>query len=339
MNPATPLRSAVVTGATGHLGNVLVRHLRARGVPVKAMVRRTSQLAALEGVDAERVEGDVQDEASLRRAFAGADVVFHVAGLVSLSPRDAEPLAETNVEGTRHVIEACVAAGVRRLVCTSSVQALREPPPGGVLDESAPFDEAGAASPYGRTKAAASQLVQDAARQGRLDTVLVLPTAVVGPHDFLGSDAGALVALAGRGRIPVLIGGGFDWVDVRDVADGTIAAAERGRRGEAYLLSHQPLSNVALCEIIAKAAGVRAPLVAIPLGAAGVLAQAAAAWTAITGQELLLTPHAVRTLGSQFTISNEKARRELGFSPRPIEQTLADAWEWISTHPKSPHLT
>jgi dihydroflavonol-4-reductase len=138
--------------------------------------------------------------------------------------------------------------------------------------------------------------------------------------------------------VPIIIAGGYDWVDVRDVADGTIAAAEKGGTGEAYLLSNHYLSNVQLCDVVAKAAGVRAPLFALPLWLARVLAYGGLAWELVTGRRALLTPYSVHTVAKDFAISAQKARDQLGFAPRPLEQTLADAWTWQSTHPDSPLL-
>jgi dihydroflavonol-4-reductase len=330
------MKHAVVTGATGHLGNVLVRHLLARGVRVRALVRPSSDVTALQGLDVELVQADVRDRASLDRAFEGGERVFHCAGVVSITAGKEAVLKETNVEGTRHVIEACVAAKVRRLVYTSSVHALTEPKRGGVLDERAGYDPRLAHGAYGKSKAAASRLVEEAAKSGRLDAVLVLPVGVHGPYDFLCSEAGQLVSLAGRGRLPVLIGGGYDWVDVRDVADGTIAAASLGRSGESYLLSRGYLKNVELCRLVAQAAGVRPPLFALPLWLARVFSYGGLLWELVTGRRALLTPYAVHTVAKDFEISGAKARAELGFSPRPLEETLADAWAWLSTDPASP---
>jgi len=328
----------VVTGATGHLGNVLVRHLLERGARVRVVVRPSSDVTSLEGLAAEHVQGDVRDRASLERAFAGAERVYHCAGLVSITAGKEEQLRQTNVEGTRNVVEACIAAGVKRLVYMSSVHALTEPARGGVLDERGGFDPATAHGAYGKSKAAASRLVQEAARAGRLDAVLVLPTGVLGPHDYLCSEAGQLVGLTGTRRVPIIVAGGYDWVDVRDVADGTLLAAERGRTGEAYLLNQHYLSNVELCAVVAKAAGVRAPLWALPLWLARVFAYGGLLWELVTGRRALLTPYSVHTISKDFEISSAKARQELGFQPRPLEQTLADAWHWQSTHPHSPLL-
>jgi dihydroflavonol-4-reductase len=330
------LKNAVVTGATGHLGNTLVRHLRRLGVPTKALLRVSSEATPLEGVDAEILRGDVREPQSLRAAFRGADVVFHLAGLVSITAGREAQLTQTNVEGTRNVVEACIEAKVRRLVYMSSVHALTEPKRGGTLDENAGFDPALAYGAYGKSKAAASRFVQDAARAGKLDAVLVLPVGVLGPYDYLCSEAGQLVQMTGRARAPLIVAGGYDWVDVRDVAQGTIDAALKGRTGEAYLLSREYLPNVELCATVARAAGVRAPWAALPLWLARLLSYGGLAWERVTGRRSLLTPYSVHTIAKDFTTSWEKAKTELGFAPRPLQQTLADAWEWLKTDANSP---
>ncbi|MBL8957009.1 MAG: NAD-dependent epimerase/dehydratase family protein [Myxococcaceae bacterium] len=328
----------VVTGASGHLGNVLVRHLLERGERVRAFVRPSSDVTSLEGLACEQVHGDVRDRASLERAFDGATRVFHCAGLVSITAGKEALLTATNVEGTQNVIDVCIAKGVKRLVYMSSVHALTEPLPGGTLDESGGFDPTTAHGAYGKSKAAASKRVQDAAREGRLDAVLVLPTGVLGPHDYLCSEAGQLVGMTGTKRVPIIVAGGYDWVDVRDIADGTLLAAEKGKTGEAYLLNQHYLTNVELCRIVAEAAGVRAPLYALPLWLARIFAYGGLAYELVTGRRALLTPYSVHTIGKRFTISSQKARDQLGFTPRPLADTLVDAWHWQSTHPDSPLL-
>lgn len=330
------IRNAVVTGATGHLGNVLVRELVARRIPVRALVRATADLTPLEGLQCEKVVGDVTDAASLAPAFEGADVVFHVAGLVSITAGREALLHQVNVEGTRNVVEACIAAKVRRLVYTSSVHALTEPPRGGVLDERGGFDPATAHGRYGKSKAAASKLVQDAARAGRLDAALVLPTGCLGPYDFRLSEAGQLVGMAGRGTIPIVIAGGYDWVDVRDVAVGTLLAAEKAPAGEAYLLTASYLEARELCRVVAKEAKARPPLVALPLWLAAGLSYGGLAWELATGRRALLTPYSVHTISKDFEISSQRAREQLGFTTRPVEQTLVEAWRWLATDPHSP---
>lgn len=319
----------VVTGATGHLGNVLVRALRAAGRPVRAVASTGDDVSPLAGLGVELATADVRDPGALRRAFDGAERVFHLAGLVSITTGQEPLLQAVNVQGTHNVLEACQASGVRRLVYTSSVHALTEPG-GGVLDETAGFDPARATSAYGRTKAAASLEVQRAALQGVVDAVLVLPTGVVGPFDFRLSEVGELLLDLEAGRVPFLVPGAHDFVDVRDVAAGTIAAAERGRTAEAYLLAGERVAVTTLAATVARLTHARVPAT-LPLGLARVVAGFAPAFERLTGRRALLTPYALHALNVPFTVSHEKATRELGFRPRAIADSVADALAWHHT--------
>lgn len=316
----------VITGATGHLGNVLARELCARGERVRAVLQPGDDPAPLADLAVERVEADVTQPAALRPAFHSAARVFHLAGLVSITRGQEARLEAVNVGGTRAVLEACRAERIGRLVYMGSVHALVEPP-GGLLDETAGFDPARAVGPYARTKASASRLVQAAARAGEVDAVLALPTGVVGPFDFRTSEMGQLLLDLEAGRVPFVPPGGHDFVDVRDVARGTLAVAERGRAGEAYLLGGEHLTLRQVGEVVAAQAGRRAPPV-LPVSLVRAVAAFAPAWEWVTGRRALLTPYAVHALSVPFRVSAEKARRELGYAPGPAAAALRDALAW-----------
>lgn len=318
--------TVAVTGATGHLGNVLVRELCARGARVRAVLAPRDLPEPLAGLEVERATADVRDAAALEQAFAGADLVFHLAGLVSITAGFEARMHAVNVEGTRAVMRACRAAGVRRLVHTGSVHALTEPR-GGVLTEEAGFDPRLASGAYGKTKARACREVQEAARAGQLDAVLALPTGVLGPYDFRLSEMGQLLCSLERGGVPFLLAGGHDFVDVRDVATGLCAAAERGRRGEAYLLAGGRATLRELARWATAASGARVPP-ALPLWLARLVALPAPLYERATGRRALLTPYAVHAVSAPFTVSREKASRELGFAPRPLEESVRDALAW-----------
>jgi dihydroflavonol-4-reductase len=327
--------TATVTGATGHLGNALVRELLRRGKRVRALLQPGDEARALSGLDVERVEGDVLRPGTLPAAFAGADVVFHLAGVVSISSLDIESVRTVNVDGTRNVVEAVRHAGVRRLVYTSSVHALTEPGKGGVLTEEAGYDPALAPGDYGKAKATASRIVLDAVREG-LDAVIVNPVYVLGPHDYRLSEIGEVIVLFSRFPVPAGTEGCYDFIDVRDVAIGHVLAAERGRTGESYLLSGERMTVRELMRNLAGLAGRSPPKVFIPLRVAAGIAAFAPLFEKVTGRRSLLTPYAVHTLAVDFEISDRKARQELGHAPRPVAQTLRDAWDWMKTHPDSP---
>lgn len=225
----------LVTGATGHIGSSLVRELLDRGQKVRALVLPGEDCAGIAGLDVEKVEGNVLDPASLSAAMHGVDVVYHLAGIISIMPGKDQIMHEVNVRGTMNVAKAARAAGVRRMVYTSSIHALGRPPHGTVIDESVGWDVSNPAGEYDRTKAEASVALLEEVKAG-LDAVMVCPTGVVGPYDFRRSELGHLVRSWMRRRVHVFVDGWFDWVDGRDVAQGLVLAAEKGRTGEAYIL-------------------------------------------------------------------------------------------------------
>jgi dihydroflavonol-4-reductase len=327
--------SCTVTGATGHLGNVLVRELLRRGKRVRALVEPGDEARGLAGLGVEVVRGDVLRPETLPPAFEGVEVVFHLAGVVSISSLDIERVRTVNVEGTRHVVAAARRAGVRRLVFTSSVHALTEPGRGGVLTEEAGYDPALAPGDYGKAKAAASRIVLDGVREG-LDAVIVNPVYVLGPHDYRLSEIGEVIVLFTRFPVPAGVDGCYDFIDVRDVATGHVLAAERGRAGESYLLSGSRMTVREMMRILAGLAGRRPPGLFLPLRVAAGLAAFAPLLEKVTRRRALLTPYAVHTLAVDFEISDRKARQELGHASRPVEQSLRDAWDWMTRDPDSP---
>jgi len=328
-------QTATVTGATGHLGNVLVRELLRRAKRVRALVEPSDDLRPLSGLPIEIVRGDVTRKETLAGAFSGVDVVFHMAGVVSISSLDVNLVRTVNVDGTRNVVEAARRAGVRRLVYTSSVHAFAEPPSGGVLVETAAYEQALAPGDYGKAKAEASRIVLDAI-QGGLDAVIVNPTAVLGPFDYRISEMGELLRMFARRRLPAVVDGGYDFVDVRDVASGHLLAAEKGRTGESYLLTGGRMSVRELMRVLGDEAGRPPPRLVLSLPVAAAIARFAPAWEKITGRRALLTPYAVHTISIDFEIRDRKARDELGFTSMPVEQSLRDAWRWMTGDPESP---
>lgn len=322
----------LVTGATGHIGNVLVRQLLARGEQVRALVRPARPLTALEGLNIELMYGDVLDSDTLAQAVEGVDVVYHFAARVSLTAWPDSLTERVNLEGTRNLLAACRMVwgkeGKGRLVYASSVYALRVPSEG-VIDESLPFDPQAARGEYDRSKAAASLEVERAAADW-LDAVIVCPTAVVGPYDFHESEAGRGIRYAMRPGIKFYVDGAYDFVDVRDVARGCILAAERGRRGEKYILGGERLSVRAAMETAARAAGVPLWLVRVPDWLADVAAELLPAFS----ERPLVTPYSLAAVRSNSHISHARAEGELGFRPRPARQAIVDAVLWQQSREK-----
>ena len=319
----------VVTGAAGHVGNVLVRSLLAahRG-PVRAMVRRGGNSAALAELEVEIVSGDVLDPASLAAAFRGAEVVFHTAGVVSITNSGLKRLRRANVEGTRNVIAACRASGVGRLVYTSSVHAFVEPPAGACTTEDTPIDPARSPDPYAKTKAEATLLVLRAAQQG-FDAVVAYPSGIIGPHDYKVSHTGQLVLDCFHRRLWAYVDGAYDFVDVRDVAQGLIAAADQGRSGEGYILAGHVISVIDLLKELERLSGVPAPRLRFPVKVARAAGVVAPAYYRLRRQRPLFTTYSVDVINSNHCMDRGKAEHELGFAPRPLTETLDDTLRWF----------
>lgn len=318
----------VVTGAPGHLGNNLVRLLLERGEAVRAMVLKGESLESLKGLPVEIVEGDVREPSSLDRAFQGADTVFHLASIISLLPGQTELLEQVNVRGARNVAESCLRMGVRRLVHTSSIHALVEPPHGTGIDESVGCDPARMSMEYAKTKARGTLEVLDVVRQG-LDAVVVFPSGIIGPYDFKPSEAGQMILNFMKGRLPATIDGGYNFVDVRDVAKGLLLAAEKGRRGEGYILAGEWISVTDVLREVSLVVGRPVPRLSVSprlaLSAARFLT-----WLSMkTGKKPLFSVDMVEALLSNSQVATDKARRELGYSARPIRESIRDTVLWL----------
>jgi dihydroflavonol-4-reductase len=319
--------TAVVTGGSGHLGANLVRALLEQGRTVRAVVREDSR--ALAGLDVELTRGDVLDPGSLRSAFAGAEVVFHLAACVSIGHEPAELVWRINREGPRNVAQACIERGVGRLVHFSSIHAYSPFPGDETIDETRALNDPQDAGlpPYDRSKAAGQLEVLAAVERG-LDAVVVNPTAVIGPYDFKPSKLGSGILAMMTRTLPALVSGGFNWVDARDVVSGAIAAAEGGRAGESYLLGGHWLEVVELARLVESACGARPPRIVCPMWLARVGVPFVGAWSKLTGAPPVYTAESLYALRHHRLISCAKAERELGYRSRPLWATVDDTCAW-----------
>ncbi len=319
----------LVTGATGHIGNVLVRKLLARGEKVRVIIPPNEDTKPIKGLKVEKVQGDLRDIDSTIKAFEGVKVVYHLAGMISILPKISNILYQVNVVGTRNVVEACFRTKVKRLVYTSSIHAFAEPPRGGKITEALPFDPSKVVGGYAKSKAIASLEVLKMVRQEGLDAVIVCPTGVIGPYDYKPSEMGQLFLDFLNGKVKAYIDGSYDFVDVRDVAMGHILACEKGKKGESYILSGEQITVKNIFLNLERVTGLRGPTMKIPIW----LAQLTAAFTPfyyfITNTKPRFTKYSIYLLTSNFEMSCEKAKNELGYTSRPIRQTIEDTVNWL----------
>lgn len=321
--------TVVVTGASGHIGANLVRTLLEQHAHVRVLVHRSTD--AIRDLDVEVLRGDVLHPASLLPALAGAEIVYHLAAVISISGDPHGRVRAVNVDGAENVARVALQCGVRRLVHCSSVHAfdLRSGP--------ATIDEAAARVPrrspthsaYDRSKAEGERRVRALVAQG-LDAVIAHPTSVIGPYDFEPSRMGRFFLRLHRRSLPSLVSGSFDFVDVRDVVDGLIAAAERGRSGESYLLSGHHHRIRDLAGVAAEITGVPPPRLTAPMWVARLGAPIMELVSRATRKDPLYTTESLAVLRPGARIDHRKATAELGHRPRPTAETVDALYRWFA---------
>lgn len=317
----------LVTGATGHIGNVLVRKLIERGEKVRALVLPNECRAPVQGLDIEIAEGDVLNVESLFRSMQRVEGVFHLAGLISIMPGTNELVRQVNVEGTKNILRAAKKVKVGRFIYTSSIHALKRVEEG-IIDETLPYDPENPYGEYDRAKAEATLEVQQAAQDG-LEAVIACPTGVIGPYDFRGSLMGDVIREAAASRPTLYVDGAYDFVDVRDVADGLIAAADNGSKGESYILSGQKISVRYLLETVREITGRHFFRMRVPFDLAKFASMFTPMYYSHAKVTPRFTPYSLEVLRSNANISHAKASRELGYRPRPLYDSIHDAVRWF----------
>jgi dihydroflavonol-4-reductase len=320
---------AFVTGASGFVGSAVARALLAAGYRVRALVRRTSPRSNLDVEGLQVAEGDMLDERAVARAVAEARYVFHVAADYRLWAPDPGEIVHNNVEGTRIVLRAAQAAGVERIVYTSSVATLRLNPDGVPADESEMLSQDRAIGAYKRSKVAAESLaLQMASREG-LPLVIVNPSTPIGPRDVRPTPTGRIIVEAASGRMPAFVDTGLNLVHVDDVAGGHLLALQRGRIGQRYILGGENVTLARMLEMIAGLVGRRAPRVRLPRRAIYPIAFASEAIARFTGREPFATLDGLRMAKYRMFFTSAKAQSELGYTARPVIEALKDAIAWF----------
>jgi dihydroflavonol-4-reductase len=319
----------LVTGATGHIGNVLVRQLCTENTKVRGLVMSGEDLGPLNSLNIEKVEGDVLDYPSLLSAFDGIDLVYHLAGMITIMPGNDPLVRLVNIQGTRNIIQAAKDVGVRRVIYVSSIHALKRVPHGVIINEKLPFDAINSSGIYDYSKAYASIEILKAVQEG-VDAVIACPTGVIGPYDFKGSEIGNVVLDCMDKKPQLYFEGAYDFVDVRDVARGLRLIAEHGSTGESYILSGQQLKVIEILNMIQEILGKQILKVKVPIRIVRSIAKIAPIYYQLTRTKARISPYSVDALLSNSTISRSKAEADLGYSSRPLRVSLEDSIAWFS---------
>ncbi len=316
-----------VTGASGHIGCNLVRALLAEGEHRVSVLQYHDQ-RAFQHLDVEVVKGSLHDKAALEKLCRGAEVVFHLAVRISIGSLSFEELFETNVEGTRNLLQVARNAGVKKFIHFSSIHALEYKPSDEPMDETRQLVLQSDIF-YERSKAVSEKWVLEQSSDD-FEVVVLNPTSVIGPCDFKPSLMGQMLIKLYKNTLPALIPGGYDWVDVRDVVSSAISAIENGRNGERYILSGGWTTLKELADRFAAANHLKLKNKLLPLWLVRAGIPFIHAWSKLSGREPLYTNDSLTILQSgNRKISYAKAARELGHNPRPLEETLKDTIDWF----------
>ena len=320
----------LVTGATGFIGSAVVRSLRKRDASIRVLARKSSDHRNLDGLDVELVEGDLMDRPSLDAALRGCEGLFHVAADYRLWARNPGAVIDTNVIGTRNVMKAAGEAGVSRIVYTSTVATLGLHSDGHPTDENTSARAEELIGPYKRSKFQAEEDVRKLVTEDGLAVVIVNPSTPVGPRDIKPTPTGRMIVEAASGQMPAYVDTGLNLVHVDDVADGHLAAFDKGEVGERYILGGENWSLQKILSEIANIVGRPPPRFKIAPGLVLPLAYLAQGWTRVMGgEEPLVTVDGVRMARKRMFFTCEKAKSALGYQPRPVINALVDAVDWF----------
>ena len=323
----------LLTGAAGYLGSSISRALIAKKQTVRALVLKGDPAITQVPKEAEIISGDILDLASLEEFFNVPDnteiIVLHCASMVTVSSELSAKLISVNVTGTRNILSACIKHKVKKLVYVSSTGAIPELPHGEVIREIDFFDPNLIVGGYAKTKAMATQLVLDAVREHGLDASIVYPSGIIGPNDYGNGFFTNFIINSANGKMPVGIPGSFNAVDARDLANGVISCAEKGRKGEGYIMSNSAVTLRDLFRLVSKYAGSKEVKVILPLPIAKIIAAVSSFVSFFTGKPGMLTGFVIYNMTRNNVFSSEKAKREIDFKTRNLEETVKDMIAWM----------
>ncbi|MGH6848261.1 MAG: hopanoid-associated sugar epimerase [Methylocella sp.] len=319
----------LVTGASGFVGSAVAQALFSSGYSVRALLRKTSKRTNLAGLDVEIVDGDMRDAASVARAMAGARFQFHVAADYRLFARNPQEIVWNNREGTRLLMQTGLAAGVERILYTSSAATIACAADGGPADETTRLNETCAIGAYKQSKVAAEQVVETMIARDDLPAIIVHPTAPIGPRDQKPTPTGRIIAEAASGRIPGFVDTGLNLVHVDDVANGHLAALHHAKPGEHYILGGQHVMLAEFLGQIAILCGRRPPRLRLPRPLVYPFAFGAETMARVKGREPFLTIDGLRMSRHLMFFSSAKAERDLGYKARPYPEAVKEALAWF----------
>ncbi len=319
---------SVMTGATGHVGYALLLELINSGEKPRILIRKDIDI--FDGLDCEKVYGDITDIESLEKAFEGADIVYHLAGMIEIKEGYEDIIYNVNVNGTKNIVAACKKCGVKKLVYMSSVDTYPPLPNHQLMTELDHYDPVILEGAYAKTKAEATQYVLDCNGTDGLETVVVQPSACIGPYDFKVSSVGIMVRMYIAGQFPVSLAfGGYNFVDVRDVAYGTRMAAVQGKPGECYILCGDAMTVDDFIKALADAQCQKPPKIKLGKGLISAVAPLMEIYYNATDTTALITRYSIRKLVSNCNFSYAKAQKELGYNPRTVDESVRDMINWI----------
>ena len=319
----------IITGAKGHLASTIIKYLREKDCDIRGLVLPFEKAESDDRVT--YYKGDITDMSSLEDIFSYTDdkevTVIHAAGIISIAEKVTPELYNVNVGGTTNIIAKCIESKVKRLVYVSSVHAIPEKDDSATIEEVSAFSKDLVVGAYASTKAEATRRVVEASAKG-LDTVVVHPSGIIGPYDGGNNHMVQLIDMYVSGKLPAGVVGGYDFVDVRDVAKGCIAAAEKGEKGECYILSNRYFTVKELLECMRKISGGKKKI-CLPLSLAGAFVPMFEWVAKKTNTRPLYTRYALYTLSSNGHFSHDKATSVLGYRPRDMVYTLSDTMQWL----------
>ena len=321
----------LITGSTGFLGRAIIEKLVRRNVRVDALVLRNDPYAALLPEEVHTVIGDVCEDDSLERFFADADnntCVIHCAGIISVASRSGSKLYQVNIGGTCKVVRQCLEHHIGKMIYVSSVHAIPEKPKNCVITEDCEFSPGLVDGDYAKSKAAATELVFSAARQG-LNVSIVFPSGIIGPGDVSGGSFTSMAKSFLAGKLPLAVRGGYDFVDVRDVANGLLACSESGEPGKGYILSGHYVTIRRMLQHVGKTAKLKYRPICLPLGLAKLAAPHYERRSLKDRKPLFFTPYSVAVLASNGQFSHAAASERFAYQPRPMGETLRDMAVWL----------